>query len=1354
MSLPSPAELAQDRLLRHDYRRLLTSWQRLQRVPEQRRSNDIERWHTSLAAARERFDFRERFALDLQIDPELPIAQHRDAIIDWIQNRQVIVVCGETGSGKSTQLPKLCVAAGLGRYGWIGHTQPRRLAARSIAKRLADETGTALGEGVGYKIRFQDVLKDSTIVKLMTDGVLLAEIHRDRDLEAYDCIIIDEAHERSINVDLLMAYLVPVLQRRPELRLVITSATIDAERFSQHFCDAIGPAPIVMVEGRSYPVEVRYRGAMSTKERENSADGSEQVDAPEFGSSILARFCDAVDELFAEGSGDILAFFPTERDIRDAHKRLRGHLTRRGLSDRTEVLPLYARLTEAEQQRVFQPHAKTRIVLATNVAESSLTVPGIRYVIDTGTARVSRFAAKSRVQRLPIEPICQASANQRSGRCGRLGPGIAIRLYDESDYVARPPFAQPEIRRCDLAATILHTKSLGVDDIESLAWLDPPRGETVREGNQTLAEIGAIDERGELTSVGRQLTRWPVAPRIGRMLLASNENGCLHEMLVIAAALESQDPRVRPVDQAQAADAAHEKFRDPNSDFVSFLKIWDFYHRLREQLGRSRLERALRDQFLSLPRLREWSDVHRQLADQCRDAKWSISSRRFLRTEPNPADQNEQRLPEGYDAIHMAILSGMLSGVAMLDDQGRYRGASNMELQIWPGSGLRSAKPKWMVSGELVETTQRYARTVARIDPRWIERVGAHCVRYSYDSPHFSRNQGSAMVMRRGSLFGLPAVPRIAVPLAPLDPKLARSLLIEHGLAERQLVSRARFWQHNERFLLEIKQVGDRTRRRDCVVDPYALLEFYRNCIPEHVVDRVALEQWDRSLPRATDQPPFLSWEALALPLDRQSIDRDFPDRLELGVTQLPLAYRFEPGDDADGVTVRVPHAAVSQLHREKLEWLVPGLLEEKLTALLKSLPKRLRRQLVPIPDTVRVMLPAMQAAQARREPFWRSVCQWCSEHLGETIRPDDFDLASLPVHLQMRIELIDARGDAELASRDLSAIQQHAAPAKLLELDSKPAATNYAWQRASMQRWDIESLPSMIIETVGGVRVERYPTLQFSDAGISTCVVDDAHLAEQMLRQQWIRLVAMMERRELRSQIAFLPHWNQACLWVSNRWSNTAWTDWVSYLMARLALVEIDWSKSRESFSPCVRTKLDYEAISVRRIEQIGLAAAELGRWIPKFSQAYQQVRKLRESTPAAYASSLNAIDAQISELLDDSHPFHTPWVYLREFPRYLNAMGMRIEKLKAIGASKDQELDRDAAEAWRDYAHRIQALSAKISKPNHAVRWQPSGKLLEYRWMIEELRVSIHAQKLGTRVSVSPKRLERMREQLESGP
>jgi ATP-dependent helicase HrpA len=1317
-------------------------------------SLDTQRWQSALDAAYRRFEKRIQTTYSIDYDPDLPIYNHREEILELLANRQTLIVCGETGSGKSTQLPKLCLQAGLFRHGWIGHTQPRRLAARSIANRLAEELDTQLGQVVGFKIRFQDRTEESSLVKLMTDGILLAEIQRDPLLEAYDCIIVDEAHERSIQIDMLMAYLADLVHRRPELRLIITSATIDAERFSEHFHDSLGPAPILSIQGRSYPVEVRYRGMQSL------------ADAPSVESdhSLLERLCNAVDELFSEGRGDILAFFPTERDIRDASKRLRGHLTQRGLHDSVEVLPLYARLTEAEQQRIFQPHRQTRIVLATNVAESSLTVPGIRYVIDTGTARVSRYAPRSRVQRLPIEPICQASANQRSGRCGRLGPGIAIRLFDEQDYLSRSGFAQPEIMRCDLAATILHAKSLKIDDIESLAWLDPPRPDSTREGLQTLREIEAIDQDGSLTQIGRTLANWPVSPRTGRMLLAAHENGCLHEMLIIASALETQDPRVRPPEFQQAADAAHLRFRDPQSDFLTLLRIWDFYQNLREKLGRSRLEKACRDAFLSMTRLREWGDIHRQLMEQCREAGLSIQSRRIPTHDPDATPTNSSHNPstprdrfaDGYAELHQAILAGLPSGVAMLDDKGKYRGGSNMELLLWPGSCLKGSNAKWIVCSEIVETHDRFARTNARIDPTWIEKVLGHCLKFSYDEPHFSRKQGSAMVMRRGSLLGLPAVNRHPVPLAPLDPKLARDLLIEHGLAELQLESRAKFWSHNRSFLDQIQRIGDKTRRRDCVVDSFALLNFYRNCIPEHVVDRVSLEQWDKTL-KDTKSPPFLSLDSLDLQLDPRSMAKDFPDQLEVGPTsRLQLSYRFEPGSELDGVTLEVPESFVEQLHQEKLEWLVPGLLEEKLAALLKSLPKPLRRQLVPIPDTVKSLLPKMLDAASRSEPFWRSLCDLCSKHIGHAVQRADFNPTSLPEHLRFRIELKDTKGNNLAVAREWTTIQQTAH----VQLDSKPKAdrppnapaTNYPWQRSHMQAWDIPELPQKIIELIGGVRMERYPSLLWNDAKVSTTIYDLPHLAEQQLRETMVRSLAIQERRELKSQIQFLPKWTQCTLWLSDRFDANKLTDFIAQLMVRLALVETNWTKDSGRFEPCPRTLLDWEARRVGKVQKIGAATVELVRWLPKFAEAYQQIRRLKESLPKPLWDQSSSLRAQLDGLMDPAHAMHTPWLFVKDIPRFLNALALRIEKLRTSGHPKDQQSDLAPAEASKDYSKRIAELESQLAVAKHKLHWYPDGTLLDYRWMIEEFRVSIHAQKLGTRMSVSPKRIEKLQEQLRT--
>ncbi len=1397
MSGPGPSEsmdlnanpiesLNANEVLRRHLFRLRSQRQRIDRLPSSsRKEADLNRWNSAALQAREQFAARSAARFKLQYDAELPITAYREKIIDLLVHRQVLVLCGETGSGKSTQLPKFCLEAGLGKFGWIGHTQPRRIAARSISHRLAEEMETKGGDVVGYKVRFNDQTQPTSRIKLMTDGVLLAEIQRDRFLDAYDCIILDEAHERSLNIDLLMAYLQRLLPKRPDLRVVITSATIDAEQYANHFTDAIGPAPIVLVEGRSFPVDVRYRGAMSAREGQGGVDYDFD--------SMTQRFCDAIDELLGEGRGDILAFFATERDIRDAAKQLRGHLTDRGQQNSIEVLPLYARLTEAEQQRVFQPHRSQRIILATNVAESSLTVPGIRYVIDTGTARISRFAAKSKVQRLPIEPISQASANQRSGRCGRLGPGIAIRLYDEADFLSRAAFATPEIRRSDLASTIVHIKSLGIDDIESLPWLDPPRPEAVREGMNVLRELSAVDEAGLLTEIGRKIARWPVDPRVGRILIEAERNGCLNDALIVAAAIETQDPRVRPPEKASAADEAHFKFRDPNSDFLSYVRIWDFYQKLREELGRSRLEKACRENFLSLVRLREWADVHRQLLEQCKELKLSLGMRKLVLADlpvageevipkhkqrylPQAQQQQPQApqptgLPDGYESLHRALLSGLLSSVAMLEDTGKYKGAQNLDVTIWPGSGLKQSRSKWIVAGEFIETTQRYARVVAKIEVEWIEQLAHHLIKYSFDEPHFSKKQGSALVMRRGTLYGMLVSPRLAVPLAPIDPVLARKILIEQGLAEDQFVSRARFWQHNQAFLETVKELGDKTRRRDLVVDPYVLTDFYRARIPEFVVDRVTLEKWDRTVqppnqpakPTANAAPksgalsPYLTWDDIVVELDRDEIQERFPSKLEIGVSQLPVKYLYEPGDQADGVSLVVPQAIVHQLHNERLEWLVPGLLEEKLTCLIKSLPKRLRRQLVPVPDTVKQLLPKVIERQSQQAPFWKSICDVLSSFLGESVKQSDFDLTGVPEHLRMRIEIVDEKGVAVQSSRDLSELQQTQRTAAVQALPTttpgKPIV--YDWARTSMDTWDIETLPKSVVEVRGGVRMNMYPTLIVGKEKIATGLVDHEIFAEQLFRRGMTSLFSKIERREIRSQIQFLPQWTTSSLWLSDRYAGDRLKDLVSDLIARLAFIDTNWAS--EQVAPVFRTKVEFEICRIKRIERIAGAAAEIGRWLPRFAEANHKVRALLEKTPATWSENVRSIREQLTALFQDSLSYHVPWCYVREMPRYLQAIAVRIDRLKSVGPIKDLATDATATLYWKDCAAQIAGMQPSPttlqSVPGGATqRLEPTGPLLEYRWLIEELRVSMFAQQLGTRVSVSPKRLDKLKEQLRS--
>ncbi len=1405
-------------LLRRHFLRLKHQRDRILKQPEgKRKEADVERWEHLLRESYETFQRRERMPHTIEYDPELPITQAKDEIIDLLIHRQVVIICGETGSGKSTQLPKLCLEAGLGKHGWIGHTQPRRIAARSVATRIADELDSSIGGAVGFKVRFNDQTKPESLIKLMTDGVLLAEIQRDRYLDAYDCIIIDEAHERSLNIDLLMAYLQRLLPKRPDLRVVITSATIDAERFSEHFVDAIGPAPIVLVEGRSYPVEVRYRGAIDQRVQQRANDS--WVDD----TSIMDRFCDGVDELLQEGYGDILAFFPTERDIRDAAKVLRGHLTQRSLVQQIEVLPLYARLTEAEQQRVFQPHKKMRIVLATNVAESSLTVPGIRYVIDTGTARVSRFAAKSKVQRLPIEPIPQASANQRSGRCGRLGPGIAIRLYDEQDYLSRPPFATPEIRRSDLASTIIHTKSLGIDDFESLPWLDPPRPDAVREGMNVLQELGAIDAEERLTTIGRKLARWPVDPRVGRMILEAEKNGCLNEMLIIAAAIETQDPRMRPPEKSAAADEAHLKFKDPQSDFLAYLRIWEFYQSLREQLGRSRLAKAMQENFLSMVKLREWADVHRQLLEQCKESKIAIpkkvlelppleteerkpsslprglmaprgpgvspgASHRGLGVSPkvaksisgetpeprlNQQPPTNQQYPKGYDSLHLSLLAGLLPGIATIEDTGKYRGAHNLEMTLWPGSGIRTTKPKWILSAERIETTQRYARTAARIEQEWIERVATHLIKYSYEEAHFSRKQGKALVMRKGTLFGLPVSPRIAVPLAPLNPTLARTLLIEFGLAGGELVSRAKFWQHNQQLMEEVRSLADRTRRRDLIIDPQTLVDFYEARIPQSVVDRSSLETWDRSLQpqgkakeggrkaeNAKSQlpSPYLTWDDIIIPVDRREVDQHFPERLSLGVTELDLKYRYEPGHDSDGVSVAIPTSVLHQIHAERLEWLVPGLLEEKLVCLIKSLPKRLRRQLVPVPDNAKRLMPQVLEMFRNDQPFWKGLCDVLTQDLHEVVKREDFDLNSLPQHLRMRIEVLDDSGKVQQAGRDLAEIQGTHKDAVSHAVHHNSPKTSYDWTREKLETWDIDELPRSVIEMRGGVRVEMYPTLLSDGEKTRTTTVDHPLMAEQLLRVNWIRLLHRIERKEIRSHLQHMPQFNSCSLWLSDRLPGDKLREWLGDLMARLAFLDVKWHA--ESLEPAPRTKVEFEIARIKRIERLSMAASEIGRWLPKLAEANHKVRGLLERAPGNWKGSTEQIREQLLALWAPGNVWNAPWCVLKEFPRYLQSLAIRIDKLKSTGSAKDLALEGTARKFWDDYRTRWEKTqpsaatleSVKIDGKESlgGGSLYPTGKLSEYRWCIEELRVSIHSQNLGTRISISPKRLEKMQSEL----
>ncbi|HUE73131.1 MAG TPA: ATP-dependent RNA helicase HrpA, partial [Pirellulaceae bacterium] len=966
-------EIAQqiDQAMQADRHRLRNLLRGLENAEQQGKSPDqqLARLHEQLDKSLAVASQRRASVPPLVYDDSLPITARREEIVAAIREHQVLILSGETGSGKSTQLPKLCLAAGRGMTGLIGHTQPRRIAARSIAARLTEEVGPACRAGPGsgaessersrsasgtypivaYKIRFADQTSSETLIKVMTDGILLAETQSDRFLDAYDTIIIDEAHERSLNIDFLLGYLHRLLPKRPDLRLIITSATIDAQRFAQHFASDGRPAPAIEVTGRTYPVEVRYRGAGVSP----ADDGQDRPDA-----CPTEEIADAVEEVCQTGPGDILVFLPTERDIREAAHVLRGRQLHGG---RAEVLPLYARLTTAEQNKIFQPHSGRRIVLATNVAESSLTVPGIRFVVDTGTARISRYSPKSKVQRLPIEPVSQASCDQRKGRCGRIGSGVCIRLYDEEDYLSRERFTAPEIQRTNLAAVVLQTLAFGLGPLDEFPLLDPPRPEAIRDGYKTLSEIGAIDDERKLTPIGRSLARLPVDPRIGRMILAAHDDHCLADVLIVAAALETQDPRERPADKQQAADEAQARFLDPDSDFLSYLKLWDFLHHLRETLSRGQFKKALWQSFLSETKVREWQEVHRQLLEMVSQLRLRVGRRMWSTRSHKPeaparerhARTNGSALSDpAYAAIHRSILTGLLSNIALRGDDREYQGAGGNKFFLWPGSGIvhsgplaprvdgddrrgpptRGAsgphlgRPTWILAAELVETSRRYARTVALIDPDWIEPLAAHLVSRSYSDPHWSRKSGTVLAKEKVSLFGLTIVPERRVRYGAIDPVESRKIFIQHALVEQELDTPAAFFRHNRQLRDELAKLAAKTRRRDLVVDDYDVYRFYDDRLPPEVFDRQSLDQWLKAERDRSDKRLLLTREDLVGD-EADAVDpSEFPERLAFDRMQVPLDYRFEPGAQRDGITATVPREGLAQLAPERLEWLVPGL--------------------------------------------------------------------------------------------------------------------------------------------------------------------------------------------------------------------------------------------------------------------------------------------------------------------------------------------------------------------------------------------------------------------------------------------
>lgn len=1231
----------------------------------------------------------------LSYDDQLPITTRKGEILEVIRQHQVSIVCGETGSGKSTQLPKICLEAGFGAVGQIGHTQPRRIAARTIASRVSEELGTQPGSVVGHKIRFQDRTNPKTLIKLMTDGILLAETQSDRFLERYEVLIVDEAHERSLNIDFLLGFLKTLLPKRPDLKLIITSATIDAEKFSRHFAVGDSPAPVVNVSGRGFPVEMVYRPLQDPEKPERD---------------MFDGILEAVQELYSVTPGDILVFLPTEKDIRTAAKKLRGFDYLKKFSPPVEILPLYARLTNAEQNQIFHPQANRRIVLATNVAESSLTVPRIKYVIDTGLARISRYSTRSKIQRLPIENISQASANQRAGRCGRLEPGVCIRLYSEEDFLTRDAYTTPEIRRTNLASVILQAKSMHFGDVDRIQFLEPPRPEAVREGYRTLYEIGATDGHGKLTKLGHRLKKFPCDPRIARMILAAEEEGVVADVLIIAAALEVQDVRDRPVEKKQAADQAHQQFVNEESDFITLLNIWDFFHQQKDDLSNNRLRKSLIRNFLSFSRIREWLDVYRQLREICSQNRIKVGNRKNL-----------------YENIHRSILAGMLSGIACRGEQFEYEGAGGVKAFLWPGSGLMKRAPRWILGSELVETSRNYIRNAARIKPEWIEPLAQHLVKKSHSDPFWHEKSEKVMANEKVTLFGLTIVPRRQVPYGKIDPAACRSIFIEEALINRRLPVRHDFQKLNQEFLEQADDLVSRTRDANRIVDSSMLWEFYEQRIPDHVLDGDSLRKWIQDKP---EHDLKLRLAESGFLENDSSMEDQFPGQIATSTLDIPLDYSFEPGMERDGVTVRVPQAAIAQLNANRLDWLVPGMVPAKVEALIRSLPKSRRRGLAPIAETAKRVAGELTFADGN---LIQAVSNELGKITGETISVDEFKPEKIDYHLKMNIEVVDESGKVVAAGRDLLELQ------KQFVSDSKsarPLEHQSEWNQSGLRKWDFGALPDSLTVEQGGMTIQAYPAIVDNLDSVSLKVFSTKELAELETRLGIMRLAAIAESKSIRKQVRWLPGLESWLVAARNFASPDELKTDLSDLMARMAFVdsEPDVPRNEKAFSD----------ILCNSVQRISVAAQELATFLPKFFAGYQAAElAIEEMETPRYDELRKAILRQMDRLMPKRFWVIVPWNWLVRYPVYFQAISRRIEKRNP--AKLTEELERESElESWWSENENIQK--------EHLARGVFDPDLIQFRFMLEEMRISIFCQQLRTIIPVSEKRLEKLLQKIRN--
>lgn len=1255
---------------------------------------------------------------------ELPVSGRRKEIADALRAHQVIIVSGETGSGKTTQLPKICLELGRGQNGLIGHTQPRRIAASSTAKRIAQELGSTLGEHVGFKVRFTDTLSKGASVKLMTDGILLAETQTDPLLRQYDTIIIDEAHERSLNIDFLLGYLKQLLPKRPDLKIIITSATIDADRFARHFGKADKPAPVIEVSGRLYPVEVRYRPVEPADKEGKPSAQKEQRD-------LMDAVVDAVDELARIGPGDVLVFLPGEREIRDAAEALRKHHP-----PHVEILPLFARLSVQEQERVFKTSNARRIVLATNVAETSLTVPGIRYVVDAGLARVKRYSYRNKVEQLQIEPIAQSAANQRAGRCGRVAAGVCIRLYEEQDYLQRPKFTDPEILRSSLAAVILRMKSLRLADVETFPFIEPPMGRAIADGYQLLQELGAVDDANQLTALGRQLAKLPLDPRVGRMILAGRDNAALTEVLIIAAALSVQDPRDRPMEAQDAADNAHRKFADDKSEFLSYLKIWKWFEdAVEHKKSNKQLTENCRANFLSQLRLREWRDVHSQLLTLVREQGWRLNE--ALAT---------------YEQLHTALLTGLLGNIGFKsEDEPHYLGARGIRFYIWPGSYLAKKAGRWMMAAELVETTRLYARTIAQIQPEWLERIGGHLLKKSYGDPRWEKRTAQVSAYERATLYGLVVYSQRRINYGQINPTEARDIFIRSALVDGEFDTRAPFLAHNQKLVREIENLEHKSRRLDVLVDEELIAAFYDKLVPQDIHNGAAFEKW---LKDATARNPKL------LHLNRDDLMRHeaagvttdlFPKAMTVAGVSMMLSYHFEPGSPRDGVTLTVPLYALNQVSADRCDWLVPGMLKEKVHLLLKSLPQKLRRHCVPLPDYA--------AGFCERATFGKgnlldAVIADVREQTGIAAKTTDFKLETLPAHHFMNFKIVDEHGRQLEMGRNLAALQAEfggqarqsfqrlaektvVAPVEQAvsgdgrsenEEKTAPAGTATAAEHQNLTSWSFGELPELLEIQQGKQTLIGFPALVDKTTHCDLEVFDDPAEAIRVHRIGLRRLFALQLKEQVKYLEKNIPGLQQMGMQFMSLGTQEELRDQILQAGLDRACMQEPLPKNSEEFQ---RRKEEGKS-------RLGLLVNEIARLAAQILAEYYTLPKKLQGAKA-HPQSVADMQSQLQALVGKRFIAENDYAQLAHFPRYLKALNVRLEKLRA-----DPARDTRLMAEWNQVAmpwQRAQKDRQKGSDP----------KMTEFRWLLEELRVSLFAQELRTPMPVSVKRLQKVWESMQ---